>query len=421
MAPTLYEAEPYPGAPRYFARRWNDLVIVGYSCRSTFEEDWAVEDRAFDRGKGAFPAVCFSEAEREGEYGFVPLREAVPIKRWELEAMLASLGVPWLEPERPIPGEELAEPRVYRRWEDAMVEQLRLHEFIASHEGRHYMEVFERRMNAMHIPDERLADGFLHALQTMALHEAEPVYVSADICELVDHARESLELEPCRASDPFVPSGFCLLAKPLKLRDGPGLGDSAIMVRGIGWISIHTEDLADGAFWISFYCHFDDDPHHALWNGSEREYLGVRAAMMLGHTFQWTWGNRMSVAELVDGELQQDAQFRAREQASMIQTLWRLGQQFVSVKRRAPRPLRRDVKRKMRRELEDVHVVLLRRERTIYDETEETGRHVSVSFLVRGHWALRHTREGPRQVWIKPYIKGRGPFKKTRRAWEFRR
>lgn len=131
--PTLYEAVPYPGVPRYFLRRWRatgdglaerslirsinpdgtsnvtmavggdegaELAIWGYSCRSTFpEDDAAVEDRAFAEN-GVFPSVCFSTVEPDGEFGFTPLSLAQPVERWELEAALAQLGVEWVDPER---------------------------------------------------------------------------------------------------------------------------------------------------------------------------------------------------------------------------------------------------------------------------------------------------------------------------------
>jgi hypothetical protein len=110
-SPTLYEAESFPGAPLYFVRRWrvsdkssamalafgdDELVIWGYSCRSTYPEDRPREDRAFE-DNGNFPSVCFSAAEPHGEYGFTPLSEAVQVERKELEAALIDLGVDWVD------------------------------------------------------------------------------------------------------------------------------------------------------------------------------------------------------------------------------------------------------------------------------------------------------------------------------------
>src|SRR6185312_5426245 len=111
------EATPYPGAPQYFSRQWNmawntiqalgpdlkpigepesisaprALTIYGYSCRSTYVEDHAYEDQRWTRGRD-FPAVCFSEVERDGEYGFVPEHAVTLIDRQELDEALARIG-----------------------------------------------------------------------------------------------------------------------------------------------------------------------------------------------------------------------------------------------------------------------------------------------------------------------------------------
>jgi hypothetical protein len=54
------------------------LTIYGYASRSSIKEDWTLEDEAWDR-RQAFPAVCVSEVEKDGEYGFVPLSEVAEI------------------------------------------------------------------------------------------------------------------------------------------------------------------------------------------------------------------------------------------------------------------------------------------------------------------------------------------------------
>ena len=146
--------------------------------------------------------------------------------------------------------------------------------------------------------------------------------------------------------------------------------------------------------------------------------------LSLVHTWQWTWGvdPRDAVAGTVDGEDPERSRERAHEQASMVQAFWRIASQFVPVKRRVPRQMWREAERRRAKVTKEVTVITLRRSSEVGEgETEETGKHYSVSFLVRGYWAIRHTREGPRQVWVKPHLKGQGPFQDTDRAWEFRR
>jgi hypothetical protein len=308
--------------------------------------------------------------------------------------------------------------RVYSRWEDAMIEQIRMYEFIASDGGRRYMAGFQASMNDKHPPAAQVPDGLLHALQLTTLASAEPVYVASEVCDLIDHARDSFQLETVRASDAFVPAGYCLLATPLVLHDIPGANEELVPVRAIAWTAVHSEDYSQGAFWISFYANIDEVPGHV----PAKDWVGY--PIFLAHMFQWQWNDKPVSDRLetiaVAGEDPDQAKARATEQGQLVQTLWRLAQQFVPIKQRAPRAQRREAQRKLKRQLDDVNIMILRR--PSYDsDAEPSGRHLTVSFLVRGYWARRHTREGVRQVWVKPHVKGQGPFKETTRAWEFRR
>lgn len=98
---TTYEF--YPGAPKYWKRsytttqfpevqqlepnvtvftpQFDGLKIYGWSCKSPFPEDDAVEKRAFDRGM--VMGFCFSEVVPDGEYGSTPLAEVVEISEDE--------------------------------------------------------------------------------------------------------------------------------------------------------------------------------------------------------------------------------------------------------------------------------------------------------------------------------------------------
>jgi len=90
--------DSYPGAPTYFRRVWDPelspnpaifvvpgpLVIYGYAARSPYPEDWAMEDRAYERG--GLPSVCFSSTCPEGEYGMSERADLVEITAAEFEA-----------------------------------------------------------------------------------------------------------------------------------------------------------------------------------------------------------------------------------------------------------------------------------------------------------------------------------------------
>src|SRR4051812_48119611 len=95
----------------------------------------------------------------------------------------------------------------YSRWEDAMVEQTRLLEAYQTSLGLRYLESVFTDMNYKHKPNERLDPRALIGLQIKTVKDAEPVYVSMDATEIIDHARDSFEPEPVLPSDPFVPNG----------------------------------------------------------------------------------------------------------------------------------------------------------------------------------------------------------------------
>ena len=88
-----------------------------------------------------------------------------------------------------------------------------------------------------------------------------------------------------------------------------------------------------------------------------------------------------------------------------MQAFWRISQQFVASKHRAPRPLRREAKRKDATG-ENITVIHLRRSKPGEGYEGQGGHLTQASILVRGYWAVRHKREGPRQVWVRPHVKG---------------
>ena len=325
----------------------------------------------------------------------------------------------------------------YSRWQDAMFAQERLLGFYQTTKGQRYLQGFYEDMNYMTTPQGRRDVEILANIHVRTVFEGEPVWVAAEACQLVDKARETFEPEPVLATDPFVPCGFALLAEPLLLHDAPWREDregraktGVVPVRAIAWIPIHNDDATAGCFWIHTFVHIQDELDLGVgseWTDEAAAAMAEQLPLALGHTFQWTWGeaawlepDRLDVRE---GDDREQAAMRAREQSALVQTLWRIGSQFVPAKARAARQTRRQRQRKRLKHTDDVTVIRLRRSREYGDEPEPTGRQLTVQHLVRGYWAIRHTREGPRQVWVRPHVKGPegGEFKETTRAWEFTR
>ena len=101
----LADAVPWPGAPRCFRRMSGPepdprphvftmpgpILIYGYACRSTYREDYRVEEQAWRNG--AFMAICFSAQFPDPEFGFVPLTEITEVPEDELRRLAAEWGV----------------------------------------------------------------------------------------------------------------------------------------------------------------------------------------------------------------------------------------------------------------------------------------------------------------------------------------
>ena len=302
----------------------------------------------------------------------------------------------------------------YGRHEDALIAKLKLLEFSESHMGLRYLRGFEESMNAQHPVEHQMPDGFLSALQITTLREAEPAYVSMEITEIVDQARESMAPEVLLPSDPFTPKGFALLPRPILLDDAPVTEanpwrspNSILPVRAIAWYPIHTEDMQAGCFWIHFYTHTDDDLAAGRPVEEAQRIRGSLGPLSLMHTWQWTWGTDSDRIEpyAIQGEDIEQSRLRAHQQVGLVQAFWRISQQFVASKHRAPRPLRREAKRKDATG-EDITVIHLRRSKPGDDEFVGEGGKLTHQHLVRGYWGRRHTRDGVRQVWVRPYVRG---------------
>jgi hypothetical protein len=328
----------------------------------------------------------------------------------------------------------------YARWEDAMISQARLHQFSCSSMGQRYMLRLFKHENEGHHPQFQRSPELLSAIQVSALERAEPTYVTASSCDLIDYARQSFEPEVPRPSDPWTPHGFALFERPLMINDAPqGPQDplrspsGKIPVRAMGWTSIGQEDPQIGSFWISFYIDVDDELETS---DLDDRYADVNLVnhmrrfmpLSLGHVFQWQWGQgiRDDYMEVKPsrGETVEDIRRRGIQQVTLVQTVWRLGSQYVPVPERPPRAVRRDSARKGIKHSEHVNVIVLRRGRVEATEGEPTGRHLAVQHPVRGYWGRRHRKEGTRQVWVDSYIRGGDdlPFKASSlRAYEFKR
>lgn len=351
----------------------------------------------------------------------------------------------------------------FGRWEDAMIAQTRLLEWTESDLGMRYLAGFFQDMNEKHTEQARRDPRLLMGIQHEMLRLGEPIYVSADVCDLIDNARKTWQPERLLPGDAFAPRGFLLLPRPILIDDmpptkenplratpAPGALHGYIPVRAIAWLPLHSEDLSVGAFWIAFYLHVDDEYELADELGApsrfdlpgpdggriSREEARKVMPMSVVHQWQWSWGSTDPWADensrawddpsrfdvLPEDSLEQLIE-RSRMQTALMQTIWRIGSQLVPTRERPQRQWWRDANRKGIPHRE-VTVITLRRGREPKEHDGE-GRKITVRFVVRGHWRRQWypSLQDHRQIWVAPYLKGEDhmPLRLTDRAWHFTR
>ena len=322
---------------------------------------------------------------------------------------------------------------MFARYEDALIAKMRIHEWYGSRDGEAYLRNVLQSLNDKHDPKERLNTDGLVYLQRQMIKNSDPIYVSMDVTDVVDYARWTFEPEALLPGDPFVPCGFALFPRALLIDDAP-VGPTrpnnyveGIPIRAMAWNSMHTEDLSQGCFWIAYYVHIDDEKlaGGGFSDPDQIKYFRRYAPLTIAHQWQWSWGRVPSEnsALVYDGETQEEGDNRARQQAALAQTFWRIGQQRVPVPERVPRGIWRDAQRKGFKH-RDVKVLTLRRAQE-KKPVEPTGRTMKVRSITDGHWRNQwypSIREH-RQIWIFPYIRGPegAPLIQPTKAIEFKR
>lgn len=228
---------------------------------------------------------------------------------------------------------------------------------------------------------------------------AEPFFVSAEMCDLVEEAAATFKPEPLHASDLLTPCGFLLFERPIQVLAGEPGDEVLTPYSAFSWIGVQRRD-GDGVFAVALttFCDWGNSPDGlpGVWDFEAWEFDTSPERPHVG----W-WRLAQSTLRLM-------LEFRPATRYSV----W------------PDRPARRAARRAGFEE-RHVTVVRLRRRRT---DVEPLGGNANYScrFMVSGHWRNqwcpslgRH-----RQTWIAPYVKGPDdkPFKPTRgRAFTFTR
>jgi len=278
------------------------------------------------------------------------------------------------------------------------------------------MDMETKRMN----PDTVEMTRMLYAVETDKVRTADPIYVSADMCELVAAAKSSFAPEPLLGTDLMTDNGFVYFAEPFPVLDR---FDDPVNIAAFSWVPMFTRtdvEAVDGEYdrvldnWrrgegrigqgvaLTLYAATDADvggfPEWA-------DHWGVRPTVVPIHITPWFFGMAFDGNQWDEIGRPTGAEWWWR----IVQTSLRLMQQRVAVRHTTP-PDRGDRRAAARINFphRETLVVRLRRERS--DTIESSGHTVEWThrWIVGGHWRNQWFPSAGvhRQIWISPYVKG---------------
>lgn len=281
-------------------------------------------------------------------------------------------------------------------------------------------------------PETRELLIHMYESESTRLLDTDPIYVSEEMCEVIEAASGSFKPEALRETDLITPRGFIYFAKPFVV---PDRFDEPTTIAGCSWTRLFNandpmtvsrahqrmnawkgnsirdleeqmlaEDPNIEPYGIALSIYADTEQYLA--DDRDRYINGAMPPVIPLHLTPWYFNMTFEGNEIDDGGRATGAEWWWR----ILQSTFRLMQQRISVKHRVTpeRHTRREAKRLGARPDTEIVVVRLRREKG--DAKEPTGESANYShrFIVGGHWRNQpYTSLGIwRQIWISPYVKG---------------
>lgn len=333
----------------------------------------------------------------------------------------------------------VAVPQRRATWHEAYDTQMSLWRWVRTDGGQRWLRAsyemaVERDLSAYGEEVERSNREMiakLYGAEENKLLSADPIFVSAEMCQVIDAARGTFEPEALYPMDIISTHGFVYFEEPFAARDRL---DNEMFIAGFSWAPMlgNRADIetmrasGDALAWLQArdYSHIDllptdrpapDDVNMdglavTIYTTTTDETRRLRSgetlpAVLPMHCTPWWFGMSFG-GNNVDIHGQPTA---AQWWWKIAQTTLRLMQQRIAV-HHAMRPDRASRREAKRRGFDDreVVVVRLRRERTGENEGVGANANYSHRFIVSGHWRNQWYPSGAvhRQLWISPYVKG---------------
>jgi hypothetical protein len=338
---------------------------------------------------------------------------------------------------------QMRAPHQRAHWHDAYDSQMELWRWYRRY-GEDYMLAHYRDNSRSLHPDSQAMLRSLYLGEVGRLLDCDPLYVSPEMCDLVDIAREDFLPEPLLETDLMTPRGFLYWSKPLTI---PDRFERPQKLHGMSWTRIFSFDSPEiAAKWKVPH------PHgHAVFEGdsakgAEEELIedggkvdGIAVTLYAGRDDYLEYDDETAAAEHltpIDEQRRRSLPrllpmhltpwyfgmtFEGNEWDEIgvptaaewwwrcAQTTFRLMQQKLSVKTfaRPDRAARREAKRQG---YPDTEVVIVRLRKEEPDRKEPSGEAANYShrFLRAGHWRNQWypSIQAHRQIRIEPTIVG---------------
>lgn len=290
-------------------------------------------------------------------------------------------------------------------WHDAYDAQMGLWRWVRTPLGFEWMkDHYVDNAEGLNRDTQEMLGALYHAEQPKLL-TAEPVFVSAEMCEVIDAAMTGFHPEPLYSTDLITQSGFCWFEKPFTI---PDRFDKLINLRAWswGWLELGDADPDPDNFQeglaVTLYVDLPESP-------PGRFRAGLVPPVLPIHICPWWFGMTFDGNEWDEIGVPTGAAWWWK----IAQTTLRLMQQRITVQHRE-RPLRASRREGQRMgwnaptDERDVLVVRLRREQSERHDPSGEAANYSHRFIVGGHWRNQWYPSGQvhRQIWISPYVKG---------------
>lgn len=359
-------------------------------------------------------------------------------------------------------------PLVRAPWHDAYDTQMALWRWYRTPDAMRWVRDNYRASTEGHEKDVVEMIGRMWDAEMGRLIDCDPVYVSDDMCELVDYARATFDPEPLLESDLLTPHGFMYYAHPIVMPDRYG---NPLAIQAASWTRSDYSSPSPEA-WAEARLRLGLDDEEAVRKLGPRvrtsemqalidegliEPLGIAVTLYANrdhyldemvpgrevpdwirdctravpvvpfHVTPWHF-NETFDGNQIDPKGKETA---ADEWWRLVQTTFRLMQQRVAHKgiERLHRSHRREARRLGLEYEPEVVVVRLRREAGERPEPSGERANYSHRFIRRGHW--RNQPYGPkgnptlyRQIFIDPTVVGDPELPlilKPRRVFEWKR